>query len=120
MPDNALMSDNCFLVLTKDRGLLHDIPTLLQFLKPWFQCISTYAEEILLFLQKNSLRLNAPLNLTIVQPTKAKQKAILKAARTFKKFKYMDDFLVAEQTRAVELSDKWLIKKGKALPDTKT
>lgn len=119
MPDNALMSDSCLLALAKDGGLLHDIPTLLQFLKPWSQRISTYADEILLCLQKNSPLLNAPLDPTIVQPTKAERKATLKAARTSKKLKYIDDPLVAEQAWAVELRDKQLIEKGKAPPDTK-
>lgn len=84
MPDNALMSDSCLLALAKDGGLLHDIPTLLQFLKPWSQRISTYADEILLCLQENSPLSNAPLDPTIVQPTKAERKAVLKAARTLK------------------------------------
>lgn len=119
MPNNALMSDSSFLVLAKDRGLLHNIPTLLQFLKPWSQRISTYADEILLCLEKNSPRSNAPLNPTIVQPTKAKRKAILKAARTSKKLKYIDNPLVAKQAWAVELRDKWLIEKSKTPPDTK-
>lgn len=119
MPDNALMSNSCLLALVKDGGLLHDIPTLLKFLKPWSQRIFTYADEILLCLQKYSPLPNGPLDPTIVQPTKAKRKAILKAARTSKKLKYMDDLLVAKQAWAVELRDKQLIEKGKAPPDTK-
>ena len=31
----------------------------------------------------------------------------------------MDDSLIAEQARAIELRDKWLIEKGKAQPETK-
>lgn len=72
MPDNALISDNCLLILAKDGRLLHDIVTLLQFLKFWSQCIFIYRNEILLYLQKNFSRFNAFLDPTIIQSTKAK------------------------------------------------
>lgn len=55
----------------------------------------------------------------MVRPTKAKRKAILKAARTSKKLKFMDDPLIAEQVQAVELRDKWLVERGRAPPETK-
>lgn len=90
------MSDSYFLALVNDGVSLHDIPTLFQFLKSWSQYISIYVDKILLCLQKNSLLLNAPFDSTIIQPAKAKQKVILKAARTFKKIKYVDNSLVVE------------------------
>ena len=52
-------------------------------------------------------------------PTKAKRKATLKAFRTAKKLKYMDDPLVAKEARITALRDHWLIARGKPTPETK-
>lgn len=55
----------------------------------------------------------------MVRPTKAKRKAILKAACNSKKLKFIDNLLIAEQVQAVELRDKWLVERGRAPPETK-
>lgn len=120
MPDNALMSDSCLVALARDGGKLQDLPSLQQFLQPWSQRIASYAEEILLCLQKNSTEvLGTATDSSLIRPTKTKRKAILKAARASKKLKYMDDPLVAEEAQAIALRDKWLIKKGNPPLDTK-
>lgn len=117
MLDNALMLDSCLLALAKDGGRLNDLPTLIRFLKLWSPRIATYSDKILLCLQHNSPPLTED---SVVRPTKAECKAILKAARTSKKLKFIDNLLIAKQVQAVKLRDKWLVERGRAPPETKT
>ena len=50
---------------------------------------------------------------------KAETKAMLKALRTSKKLKYMDDSKVVEEARLTTLRDEWLITCGKPMSETK-
>lgn len=99
MTDNTLISDSCFLAFVKDGSQLYDLPTLIQFLKPWAPYIATYIDEILLCLQQNSLLFQPQFSTEdlIVKLTKAKRKAISQAAYISKKLKFMNDFLIAKQ-----------------------
>lgn len=50
----------------------------------------------------------------MIRPIKAKRKATLKAACTSKKPKFINDLLIAEQERAIELKNKWFVKRRRA------
>lgn len=50
---------------------------------------------------------------------KLEQKAALKAARAFKKMKYIDELIVAEAVKITAIKDQWLVQWGKATAETK-
>ena len=52
-------------------------------------------------------------------PFKAKRKVTLKAFKTSEKLKYIDNPMVAEETRLTTLRDESLIARGKSTPETK-
>lgn len=115
MSDTLLMPDAYLAALAKLGGGLLNCAQLIDFLKPWYG-VAKHADEILLCLQKNSP--STPDVLFDVS-SKAKRKATLKALRTSKKLKYMDDPQVAEEARLTTLRDQWLIAHGKPTPGTK-
>ena len=117
MSDNLLMPDACLAALAKSGESLNSRVQLVNFLKPWYG-IANHADDILTCLQKNS-PLPPDLDASLDLPSKAERKATLKALRTSKKLKYMDDPKVAEEARLITLRDKWLIARRKPTPETK-
>lgn len=94
---------------------------MVDFLKPWCS-VAKHADDILLFLQKNSSlppSLDPGLDALLDLPSKAQKKTTLKALKTSKKLKYMDNPKVAEAAYLTTLRDKWLIACGKPTPETK-
>lgn len=117
MSDSLLMPDACLAALAKSGGSLNTRVQLIDFLKPWCG-IAKHADDILLCLQKKN-PLPPGLDASLDLPSKARRKATLKAFRTSKKLKYMDDPKVAEEARLITLRDEWLIARGKPTPETK-
>ena len=117
MSDSLLMPDSCLAALAKSGGSLNSQVQLVEFLKPWYG-VAKHANDILLCLQKNSL-LTPGLDASLDQTYKAQKKATLKALRTSKKLKYIDDPKVAKKARLTALRDEWLIACGKPTPETK-
>lgn len=113
LPDNLIMDDTCLTALAKNGELLQDLPTIIEFLKPWYG-MARYAEEILVCIQKNSSFMDLP-----DLPTKAERKSTLAAARTSKKLKGLDDPVLAEKSRMTAMQDAWLVNTGKANAATK-
>lgn len=111
MPDSAIMSETCLMALAKQGELLQDRISLVDFLKPWYG-MEDHADEILKCIQKNSSYSTDAL-------PKSERKATLKAAKTSKKLKYMDDPAIEEEASMTALRDQWLIERGKAGPATK-
>ena len=111
MPDSAIMSKTCLVALAKQGELLQDRTSLVDFLKPWYG-IEKYTDEIFKCIQENSSYSTDALS-------KSERKATLKAARTSKKLKYMDDPVIKEEASITALRDQWLIERGKAGPATK-
>lgn len=117
MPDSLIMPDDCLLALAKSGASLnHD--QLVEFLKPWYG-MAKHADGILIVLQKNRPHLDTQVSPPFELPSRSERKSVLVALRTSKKLKNMDDPAVAEEARMTELRDKWLIKRGKATPETK-
>lgn len=114
LPDNLIMDDTCLTALAKNGELLQDLPTIIEFLKPWYG-MARYAEEILVCIQKNSSFIDLP-----DLPTKAERKSTLAAARTSKKLKGLDDPVLAEESCMTAMRDAWLVDTGKANAATKT
>lgn len=76
MPDSLIMPDTCLLALAKDGKLLEDQSLLVHFLEPWYG-MAKDAEEILIYIKKNSFHSGYPGLLS-----KAEREAVFKAART--------------------------------------
>ena len=117
MSNSLLMPDACLAALVKSGGLLNSWVQLVNFLKPWC-AVANHADGILTCLQKNS-PLSPVLDVSLDLSSKAKRKAMVKALRTSKKLKYMDDSKIAEKACLTILRDKWLITRGKSMPETK-
>lgn len=115
------MSDICLAVLAKFGGLLITWVQLVDFLKPWCG-IAKHTDNILFCLQKNSPfppSLDPGLDTSLDLPFKAQRKAMLKAFKTSKKLKYIEDPKIAKVACLTTLKDKWLIAHGKPMPETK-
>ncbi len=122
MSDSLLMPDACFAILAISGRWLNTWIQLVDFLKPWYG-IAKYADNILLCLYKNSSLppdLDLDLDISLDLSSKAQRKATLKAHRTFKKLKYMDDPKVAEAVCLTIWRNKWLVVRRKPMPETKT
>lgn len=76
-------------------------------------------QMIFLFVCKKNSPLPLGLDISLDLPFKAERKAMLKALRTSKKLKYMDDSKVVEEARLITLRDEWLITRGKPMLKTK-
>lgn len=97
MPDSAIMSKTCLVVLVKQGESLQDCTSLVDFLKPWYG-MEEYADKILKCIQENSSYSTDAL-------PKSKRKATLKATRISKKLKYMDDPIIKEEASMTALKD---------------
>lgn len=102
--DNLLILDTCLTVLAKSRGLLNSQVQFVNFLKSWCG-IANHIDDILICLQKNSF-LPPDLDTSLDLLSKAKKKAMLKAFRTSKKLKYIDNPKVAKEAHLTTLIDK--------------
>lgn len=114
LPDTLIMDDNCLIALAKNREVLQDKTSLIQFLKPWYG-MERYTNKLLTCIQQNSFCSTTP-----DLPSKSERKAILITARNSKKLKGIDDHLLAEEARIIALRNSWLVKNGKANIATKT
>lgn len=79
-----------------------------------------YTEEILLYLQKNFVKvLGMTTNFSLIKSIKTKQKIALKATWVSKILKYIDNSLIAKEAQAIILKGKYLIKKDNPSFNTK-
>ena len=97
MLDSAIMSETCLVALAKQGKSLQDHTSFVDFLKPWYG-MEEYVDEILKCIQENSSYLTDAL-------PKSERKATLKAAKTSKKLKYMDDPTIEEEAGMTALRD---------------
>lgn len=104
MFDSLIMLDACFAALAKSRRSLNSRVKLVNFLKPWYSIVN-YINNILICLQKNS---SLPLGLDVLLDLsfKTNRKTTLKALRTFKKLKYIDNPKLVEEACLTTLKDK--------------
>lgn len=114
MPDTLLMSDLCLVDLAKRGEEFDDKAKLSAFLSQWLDLDAKCVDEIFACLCRSSSHGN-PESL----PTRAKRKAVLKAARISKKLKGMDDPVLAEASRITALRDQWMINNNKMNPALK-
>lgn len=99
MSDNALILDSCLVALARDEGKLQDLSSLQQFFQPWSQQIAGYAENSLLYLKKNLIKiLGTVVDSSLGKLTKTERKAIIKTGRVSKKLKYVDNSIVVKET----------------------
>lgn len=115
--DSLLILDTCLAVLAKSEKLVNSQFQLVDFLKPWCD-VAKYTDNILFYLQKNSL-LPLGFNVSLNLLSKTQKKITLKAFRTFIKLKYMNDPKVAEKAHLTTLRDEWLIAYRKSILETK-
>ncbi len=102
------MLDACLTTFVKFGGLLNTQVQLVDFLKPWYN-ITKYTDDFLLCLQKNNFlppSLDPGLDALLDLLSKIQKKATLKALRTTKKLKYIDNPKVDEVVRLTALRDK--------------
>lgn len=111
MSHSLIMSDNCPLALAKNANDLVDLESLIPFLVPWYG-IDKHHPGILACLQST-----LPSSPNV--PSKLERKAVLTAARTSKKIKYMDDPVVAKAAKITAMRDHWLVQWGKATTEMK-
>ena len=107
------MDDTYLTALAKNRKLLWDLLTIIEFLKPWYG-MTGFAEKILVYIQKNS----SFMDLSDLS-TKAKRKSMLAAVHISKKLKGLDDSLLAKDSCITAIRDAWLVDTGKANASTK-
>lgn len=112
--DTLLMPNICLAILAKLQGLLN-FTQLVNCLKPQYN-IAKYADEIFLYLQKNSFSVPGIL---FAIPFQVQIKATLKVIRTLKKLKYMDDLQIAKEVCLTGLKNQQLIIHGKLISKTK-
>lgn len=122
------MPDDCVLALAKNAEDLTNLETLISFLKPWYGIADRFAKGILVYIQKtiastlmfisnNPTSIPASSNYRV--PSRAEQRAILKAAQASKRLRYLDDPVIAAASEMIARRDEWLIKRGKPTPATK-
>lgn len=102
MPDNLIMPNSCLLVLAKhgsELALAISSEKLREFLQPW-KDVDEYLEELFTLIKRSSSQISSSTN---SGPLRAERKETLKAGRTSKKLKYMDDPVVAEAARMTAL-----------------
>lgn len=117
MPDNLIIPDSCLLALAKhgsELALAISSEKLREFLQPW-EGVDEYLEELFTLIKRSSPQISSSTNFG---PSRAERKETLKAARTSKKLKYMDDLVVAEAAKMTALRDSWLVSQGKSSPGT--
>lgn len=97
MPELLLMSNQCLTCLANENENLDKKAKLDDFLWPWPD-LDKFADKIFACIQRSSFYRHKE-----VISTKVQRREILKAARTSKKAKFIDDLTIAEATQIIAI-----------------